>query len=369
MNKVLYITAFPPSEKSAAEKNTKRMLEEFGQDFIVDLVYFKDAEVEKYTPDVDTIHILRIIPNSKLYRIKNALFYLYWHPLFTVRYNSAVLRWLQTQIGSNNYDAIIFDHSQTFLYAKRLNFKGPKLLLSHDIEAQRVKRSSNSLVYWQCRYTEKYVLSTPGAHLFALSQKDVNLINEFYGLKAEVINIYVDKRISAYELTRTSSDFVLFGNWDRPDNYKGALWLLNGIGQYLSNPVVIKIIGKNFPINKVIAHKKIIVENMGFVDNPYPIIGECRAMLCPLFTGAGIKVKVIESLASGTPVIGTDIAFEGFSERYKNFMHKAQDLESFSKEIEHIGYSIEERETFKKMFLNDYASLTIPKWLENKLCN
>ncbi len=57
----------------------------------------------------------------------------------------------------------------------------------------------------------------------------------------------------------------------------------------------------------------------------------------------------------------------GFSERYKKFMHKAQDLDSFTKEIGGINYSIEERRVFKDMFLNDYASLTIPKWLENKL--
>jgi len=40
-----------------------------------------------------------------------------------------------------------------------------------------------------------------------------------------------------------------------------------------------------------------------------PITGmPSKALISPLFTGAGIKVKVIEALACGIPVIGTDIA-------------------------------------------------------------
>ena len=50
---------------------------------------------------------------------------------------------------------------------------------------------------------------------------------------------------------------------------------------------------------------------LGFVDNPYKIMSESLGLIAPLFHGAGIKVKVIESLACGTPVIGTEVAFEG----------------------------------------------------------
>lgn len=50
---------------------------------------------------------------------------------------------------------------------------------------------------------------------------------------------------------------------------------------------------------------------MGFVENPLDIIYKSAALIAPLFTGAGVKVKVIDAFTTGTPVIGTEIAFEG----------------------------------------------------------
>ena len=40
----------------------------------------------------------------------------------------------------------------------------------------------------------------------------------------------------------------------------------------------------------------------------------------PIVYRAGIKVKVIEALACGIPVIGTDIAFEGLPPLFNSFM-------------------------------------------------
>ncbi len=369
MKKVLFITAFPPSDKSAAEKNTMRMLEEFDENFIVDLIYFKDAEDEEYTPENKRVSVMRIVPNSMGYRRKNALRRLYYHPLFTVRYEKKLAKWIQTQIDNNGYDVIVFDHSQTFLYARRLNFCGKKILLSHDIEAQRIKRSSNFIQYRLCKATEKYVLSTPNSQLFALCKKDTDLIDSYYGLSAKVVNIYIDKRIETFTPDIYSDDFILFGNWIRRDNYEGALWLLNGLGKYVSSPIRIKIIGKNFPMDRIKNEANIEIENLGFVDNPYPIISQSKAVVCPLFSGAGIKVKVIEALACGTPVLGTEIAFEGFSDKYSQFMIRCDNLKDFADMIESIEFGSQQRQSFKKLFLNDYKSETVPEWIKQLDCN
>lgn len=37
-------------------------------------------------------------------------------------------------------------------------------------------------------------------------------------------------------------------------------------------------------------------------------------MIAPLKKGAGVKVKVVVTLTTGTPVIGTDVAFEGIED-------------------------------------------------------
>lgn len=365
--KILFITAYPPSEKGAAVKNTICMLREFSQNFSVDVVYFKNRADDYYIPDVSNVNVLHVVHNTKAYRLKNALLHLPLHPIFTVRYSRKVLKIIQKHIEETDYCAIIFDHSQTFMYAQKLKFDGYKIMLSHDIEAQRIGRSSGALMYKLCLFTEKKLLSTPNAKLFALCQKDVNLIKELYCYDASVSLIYVDKNAAASYPNEIRDEFVMFGGWKRPDNYEGALWLLNGLSDYLRKKITINIIGSYFPIEKVHSTEKIMINDLGFVDNPYPLISECRAMLCPLFSGAGIKVKVIDSLACGTPVIGTDIAFEGFPEKYSSFMYRSQDLKDFAHSIETIDVPMEERNSFKDTFVSDYKSTTIPKWLFEEL--
>ena len=369
MKKILFLTAFPPSENAAAEKNTMLMLRDLSEHgYQIDLVYFKDADKKEYVPESPSISVLKVIPNSKQFRIKNALKHLFIHPIFSVRFNDAVLSELQNSINYNNYSAIVFDHSQTLTYARKLQFDGPKLLVCHDVEAQRFERTSNKLMAWLCKFSERQVLSSKNANVFAFCQKDIDLIKEYYSIDGDVILDYIDDRIKNNIPEKISEDFVMFGNWHRKDNYEGALWLLNGLSDYLSDMINVNIIGKGFPIEKInIDKNKIKLNFMGFVDDPYPVIARSKAMLSPLLSGAGIKVKVMEALASGTPVIGTDIAFEGFSEKFSFFMLKAQNLEDFSKQIEQLDCSLEERLKFKEMFIQNYQSMTIPKWLDENM--
>jgi len=368
MKKILFITAFPPSDLAAAEKNTKLMLKDLGKQYEVDLVYFKDDDVSEYVPELPTIHVKKLVHNSVRYRLKNIACSPIYHPIFTVRFNWSLRRYLQRLIDDNNYAAIILDHSQTLLYARRLKFNGPKILLSHDVEAQRFERTSNRFMTWLCRRSEGYVLSAHNAYIFSFCQKDVDLIKEYYDIEAHLCLDYIDNRIIESNPEVIKDNFVLFGNWTRPDNYEGALWLLNGIDQYLHTPIQIDIIGKGFPQDKLAAQYKMLKVNiLGFVDNPYQTIAECKAMLCPILSGAGIKVKVIESLASGTPVLGTEIAFEGFSEKYAKFMIRCNSPKEFAEQLEIQNCTLDERLEFKKMFIGDYSSDYIPEWLNRFL--
>ena len=368
MEKVLFLTAFAPSENAAAEKNTKIMLKDLSCSFDVDLLYFKYDRNGEYIPETPNINVVRIVRNTTAYKLTNILLYPWVHPYFSVRFNWSILRYIKRLMSQTKYKAVIIDHSEMFLYGKYIDKSVPKILLAHDVMAQRVARSSNALIAKICRISEGFAINQYNSVISTFNQKDVDLFEQLYNKKAILSLDYIDERIINYKSTYKNDDYVMFGNWRRADNYEGAIWFFDSVAPLIDWKIKIRIIGKGFPMDKLhVTNPNVEIINEGFVDNPYPEIAECKAEISPLFSGAGIKVKVIEALASGTPVIGTEMAFEGFPERYNIFMLKASSPEDFCKLLKQCNFSAEERLIFKKMFIQDFQSLTIPNYIKTYL--
>lgn len=62
------------------------------------------------------------------------------------------------------------------------------------------------------------------------------------------------------------------------------------------------------------------VDLLGYVENVEDFYRRVSATLAPIRLGGGVKVKVIESLAHGRPVVGTSIAFEGLDPELRSFL-------------------------------------------------
>lgn len=52
---------------------------------------------------------------------------------------------------------------------------------------------------------------------------------------------------------------------------------------------------------------------LGEVDTPHDVFAQVRLTVASLRFGAGLKGKVIESLAAGVPCVGTPVAYEGMA--------------------------------------------------------
>jgi polysaccharide biosynthesis protein PslH len=47
------------------------------------------------------------------------------------------------------------------------------------------------------------------------------------------------------------------------------------------------------------------VQNLGFVDNLTEFLGTCRALVAPIDTGGGVRVKILDAARRGLPVVST----------------------------------------------------------------
>jgi glycosyltransferase involved in cell wall biosynthesis len=75
------------------------------------------------------------------------------------------------------------------------------------------------------------------------------------------------------------------------------------------------------------------IELRGYVDNILEPLAECAVFICPILSGSGVRVKLLEAFASGIPVVSTQVGAEGLAERDGEFCYLADDPREFAAKI------------------------------------
>jgi polysaccharide biosynthesis protein PslH len=106
---------------------------------------------------------------------------------------------------------------------------------------------------------------------------------------------------------------LFWGALSRTENSDAALWLGREFFPMLRArlPGARLILGGSKPSETLRALAGRGIEVPGFVEDPSPLFAAADAAVLPLRRGAGIKVKVLECLAAGIPVLTTEIGAEG----------------------------------------------------------
>lgn len=365
MKRILVITAFPPSNIAAGENYTRQLLNDISNDFIVDVIYVRTKKQQKYTPLNNNINVKKEYVISKFRKIFNALLMFWLFPLFTAKFNIRLLFYIKSLVADTHYDALYFDFSQMFLYGKYVSHHN-KIFMSHDIIAQRYKRRFGKLLTRWVANSEKWILKTSNATIFTFSKKDSELLIDLYNIKSTPTSFYLSQDVINAHPRIIGEYFVFFAMWKRPDNYQGLSWFIENVLPYTYS-ANFKIIGASLPDNLVEQVNKIPnVEYLGFVENPYEIIANAKALIAPLFQGAGVKVKVLDALVCGTPIIGTEVAFEGIylDSQYEKFIIERKNDKGFIEVINSFdNINIEQRLDMKRYFMEQFSYKPVLQFL------
>ena len=365
MKKILFITPFAPSNIGAAMKFTKKTIEALAQNHQIDLIYFMAEGESPYSPDSPNINVIKSIKVTTFDRLLSIASHPWLYPIFSVRYKLCVAKEIRRHMKLKHYDLMFLDHSQTFIYGKTYP-NIPKILMSHDVIYQRVTRSKGALFSAWCHHTEKVHVRQPNSHVFSFSTKDKQILDQEYCIKSDVTCGNIDDLAYHTIPTHKTDTYLFFGQWVRKDNLDGLEWFLKHVYPKTPTYMTFKIIGRGLPQHlQEYVNVADRIQYCGFIDNPYQEIANSRAVLSPLFTGAGVKFKVLESIACGTPVIGTEIAFEGIPQEYSSFMQIAHTPEEYIYKMQHISYSIDECIAMKRKFIENYINPSIIQYINS----
>lgn len=100
-----------------------------------------------------------------------------------------------------------------------------------------------------------------------------------------------------------------------PPNIDGVLWFAREVYPLVKQAVPdarFAIVGARPPEHvRRLAEEDSSIVVTGYVDDPQPYLEQSAALIVPVRAGGGMRVKILEALARGLPIVSTTIGYEG----------------------------------------------------------
>ncbi|MDI6696159.1 MAG: glycosyltransferase family 4 protein [Anaerolineales bacterium] len=212
---------------------------------------------------------------------------------------------------------IIFDaHNAVWTIVERMKHSVPWLLKPATyIEAQRVKHYEG-------------VLTREFDHTLAVTDVDRQYLLEAVqevdqsavaacAEKITVIPISVDTQLlQPIQRNLGSKNILTLGTLHYPPNADGIRWFIQEVFPRIRREepqVNLVIVGKNPPRDFVqfAAENPQNVKVTGYVPDLKPYLADAALLVIPVRAGSGMRVRILEALAEGMPVVTTTIGLEG----------------------------------------------------------
>lgn len=352
--KVLVISPFVPYDNvgHAGGKVHNYYLKKFNddKDFKIKLISFaKESESNKI--DLENYKIdYKVFFSNKNFscKIKKLLYYNInkkFNPFeknggFVDYYNKYLIIKYLNELKKEGYkpDVIILTWTQVVLmipYIKKLYPLCKYVAIEHDVsylsfyrkylhEKKIVKKYIKLIRYVKLKSSEINNLKKFNLVL-TLNVKDMNLLIK------ENLNKYTNlDYISPYftDLSYIKSSFkenniMFFGAMHRPENYESCIWFIENVfNELLKIDKTFKffIVG-NKPNEKLYKYSNENIIITGFVDDITEYFDKALCMVAPLLLGAGIKIKILEGMSAGLPVLTNDIGIEGIPASNDDFIY------------------------------------------------
>jgi glycosyltransferase involved in cell wall biosynthesis len=166
-----------------------------------------------------------------------------------------------------------------------------------------------------CRFIEVFLYERKYIPRFdtviAVSKHDSDILKRFFRAKQVIVVPNGIENINLLPLRKSDNTVTLgfIGSVTHPPNAQALRFLFDCIVPELDKqnvPYQIKIAGNNPEISK---HKRILW--LGYLPNVRDFYNQIDVLVAPIFAGSGSRVKLLEGLSFGKPVITTSVGAEG----------------------------------------------------------
>lgn len=163
---------------------------------------------------------------------------------------------------------------------------------------------------------------------------------------------------------------IMFLGANNPFNVEGLLWFIDQVYPLLNKNMRIVLVGGATKGLKKIPPK---VEVIPFAEDLEEIYNNARVAICPMLRGTGMKIKVVEAMAHGLPVVCNERGIDGFPDKLSSGCLVTNDPQQFADYLNQLHTDstfYEETEAnvrsyFEKLFDTEQYAKMLDYVLEN----
>jgi GT2 family glycosyltransferase/glycosyltransferase involved in cell wall biosynthesis len=93
------------------------------------------------------------------------------------------------------------------------------------------------------------------------------------------------------------------------------------------------VVGSDPPPAHAYADYSGALDMLGYVEDVRDLLGRCAVFVCPILSGSGVRVKLLEAFAAGIPTVSTRVGAEGLARKDGEFCGLADDPADFAERV------------------------------------
>lgn len=252
--------------------------------------------------------------------------YLHGLPLSVWRNTVPEFTALVRSLRERRWDLVYADHWLVWEAARQVQ-SVPKVLHLHNAEPALFDRAAARLRWphsWASRlegirswrYLRRIISEATELHLLSPADAEVLATGEVRHPNTRVFLPAADAHARASRSFSSRSDVALFvGTLSWLPNAEGLEWFLRSAWPLVKGGGSFEIIGGGAPPALLdLARCSARTVARGYVDDIEDAYATARCLVAPLQSGSGIKIKIVNALARGLPVVTTSVGAEGLPE-------------------------------------------------------
>lgn len=244
-------------------------------------------------------------------------------------------------LSENEYAAILVSYvfwGRLVLHPKLKKVR--KVLLLEDFQTSQLYHRHSSLYSLGGIFEEEVKRISLFDSVICISSQERWLFSQFCpDTKFHFIPHFLDQQTLPAPDTQ---NHLLFVGSDNPFNIEAINWFLDAVWPLLPPDTTLLVVGK---VSRFVAPRT-NVRLEAFVEHISEAYSNSMIPICPMLSGTGMKIKVIEALSFGRPMVCTLRGLDGFPDYHENGCLLSESATEFA---DHIIRLLNDRHFYDKV--------------------